>query len=356
VAEEQNLERTEEPTPRRRREARRQGQIATSVDIGTTANLLAVTLALLWVGQSAVGQAQRTVAYLWSPRSDLTLGGAVDLLETALRAGGVVMLPVMLAALVAGILSGVAQTRGTLTMPRAKPKLNKISPATNWKRVFKRDAPIELAKTILKIAIAIGAIWFAVAGNLEDYLGLPHLQVYTIGGFQLGMLLRALLAGALVLSLVAAMDYAWQHYQTEKKLKMTRSEVKDEMKQNQGDPQVRSRLAGLMFERSMRRMMQEVPGADVVVTNPEHISVALQYNRGSMTAPRVVAKGAGFVALRIREIAREAGVPIVENRPVARALFRSAKVGQEIPERLFQVVAEVLAYVYRLDRGRSRAW
>jgi flagellar biosynthetic protein FlhB len=102
--------------------------------------------------------------------------------------------------------------------------------------------------------------------------------------------------------------------------------------------------------------MQEVPGADVVVTNPEHISVALQYNRGSMTAPRVVAKGAGFVALRIREIAREAGVPIVENRPVARALFRSAKVGQEIPERLFQVVAEVLAYVYRLDRGRSRAW
>jgi flagellar biosynthetic protein FlhB len=333
VAEEQNLERTEEPTPRRRREARRQGQIATSVDIGTTANLLAVTLALLWVGQSAVGQAQRTVAYLWSPRSDLTLGGAVDLLETALRAGG-----------------------GALTMPRAKPKLNKISPATNWKRVFKRDAPIELAKTILKIAIAIGAIWFAVAGNLEDYLGLPHLQVYTIGGFQLGMLLRALLAGALVLSLVAAMDYAWQHYQTEKKLKMTRSEVKDEMKQNQGDPQVRSRLAGLMFERSMRRMMQEVPGADVVVTNPEHISVALQYNRGSMTAPRVVAKGAGFVALRIREIAREAGVPIVENRPVARALFRSAKVGQEIPERLFQVVAEVLAYVYRLDRGRSRAW
>jgi flagellar biosynthetic protein FlhB len=137
---------------------------------------------------------------------------------------------------------------------------------------------------------------------------------------------------------------------------MTRGELRDELRQNQGDPQVRARQLSLMLQRSLRRMLREVPRADVVITNPEHISIALRYRRAEMNAPTVVARGAGFVALRIREIARGAGVPLVENRPLARALYRGARVGQQVPQALFEAVAEVLAYVYRLDRSRGAQW
>ncbi len=353
---EQDVERTEQPTPKRRREAQREGQIAISVDVSTTVNLMAVTLVLMWIGPGLAQHARLVISRLWAPRSDIDLGSAVSLLKEAASAAAPVMVPVLTAAAVAGVIAGLAQTRGALTIRKARPKFSKLNPIKGFSRVIKKDAPIELVKSLLKIAIAVGAIWFAVSGNIEEYLGLPHLPLFRSGGFQLSMALRALLAGTIAMIAVAAIDYAWKHYQNEKQLKMSRSEVKDEMKQSQGDPQVRGKIAGLMFERGLKRMMGEVPQADVVVTNPEHISIALKYERAEMAAPRVLAKGAGFVALRIREIARESGVPIVENRPLARALYRSVKVGQSVPEQLFQAVAEVLAYVYRLDRARGRAW
>jgi flagellar biosynthetic protein FlhB len=263
---------------------------------------------------------------------------------------------VLLAVLCVGLAGGLAQTRLAVTPSRLRPRLSRLSPAQNVKRVFKQDGPFELAKSLVKLAIAAAAIHFVLAGRLDEIAGLHVLPPYPIVSFELGLLLRALLAGTGALLVLALVDYAWQYQRVEMRLRMTRGEIKDELRQTQGDPQVKSRLLGLMLDRSLRRMLKRVPEADVVVTNPEHISVALLYRRAEMAAPTVVAKGAGFVALRIRELARAAGVPIVENRPLARALFRGVRVGRSVPQTLFQAVAEVLAYVYRVDRRRAERW
>lgn len=352
----EDVEKTEEPTPRKRARSRREGQIAISQDFYIVANVMFVALTLVFATQWTLPRAIRAFPRIWAPRDGLTVDGAVDLLKLSFATAGWLVVPVLLAALVAGLVAGFAQTRGQLTLPRAKPKPGQLNPTKNLSRIFKKSAPIELPKTILKILIAAGAVWFVIEGRLEEYLRLPELPLASIMAFQLTMVAKALVAASAAMIIVAIIDYAWQHYQTEKSMKMTKSEVKDETRQAQGDPEVRKRLLGQMFERSLRRMMGDVPQADVVVTNPEHISIALRYTRSEMAAPEVVAKGAGFVALKIRTIARECGVPIVENKPLARALYRGVKVGQHVPERLFQAVAEVLAYVYRLDRARGSAW
>lgn len=352
----EDVERTEDPTPRRRQEARKRGQIAVSQEVFVVANLVAVTLTLMALRDYPVRQALARVPRVWQPRVELDPAAAVELLRNAFGGGIAVVLPILGAAALAALVGGLVQTRGNVAPERARPKASKLSPAQNLSRVIKTNGPIELPKSLLKLAIVVGAVSYAIASNIEEYRGLPRLTLYPIIGFQLGVVLKALLAGSLGLIIVALMDYAYVYWKTERGLKMSKSEVKDEMRQSMGDPMVRARMQSLQFERARQRMMGDVPRADVVVTNPEHISVALAYKRGEMVAPRVVAKGGGFLAFRIREVAREAGVPVVENRPLARALYRSVRVGQSIPERLYEVVAEVLAYVYRLDRARGAAW
>jgi flagellar biosynthetic protein FlhB len=215
---------------------------------------------------------------------------------------------------------------------------------------------MQLGKSIVKLIIVGGVIGSVVITHLEEYAGLSQLPLYTVISFQLSTILYAFIAGCLALLVIAIADYAAEHYRNEKQLKMTRQEVKDEHRQSEGDPHVKSRLRSLQMERTRTRMMAKVPEADVVVTNPDHVSVALLYRRSDMRAPKVVAKGRGILALRIREIAREFGVPIVRNPPLARTLYRSVKLDQIIPEKLYQVVAELLAYVHRLDRARARSW
>lgn len=352
----EDVEKTEEPTPKRRQEARREGQIAISHELGIALNLLAALLALSWVGSGLAAHTQRAFSELWAPRASLDLDAAVQLLGRAFAAAGAVLVPVALAVFFAALAGGLAQTRGAVSRARLRPRLSRLSPAHNLARVFKQDGPFELAKSLVKLAIAAAAIWWALADRIDEIVGLYALTPYLIIRSQLELLLRALFAGSLALLALALIDYGWQYHRVEKRLKMTRSEVKDEQRQSQGDPHVRARVLGMMLDRSLRRMMKRVPEADVVITNPEHISVALLYRREEMAAPTVIAKGAGFVALRIREIARASGVPIVENRPLARALFRGVKVGRRVPQALFHAVAEVLAFVYRLDRRRGVRW
>jgi flagellar biosynthetic protein FlhB len=352
----EDVERTEQPTPRRRQEARREGQIAVSQELNIALNLLAALLALSWASHGLAGHAQRAFARLWAPRDSLDLESAVALLASAFGAAGPVLLPLLGAVLFAAVAGGLAQTRFAITTSRLRPRLSRLSPAENVKRVFKQDGPLELAKSLAKLGIAAAAIAWVLSGRLDEISGWHALPPWLVMRFQLGLLLRALFAGTAALLVLALLDYGWQYWRVEKRLRMTRGEIKDELRQTQGDPQVKGRLLTQMLDRTLRRMLKRVPEADVIITNPEHISIALLYRREEMAAPTVVAKGAGFVALRIREIARTAGVPIVENRPLARALFRGVKVGRSVPEALFQAVAEVLAYVYRLDRRRSRQW
>jgi flagellar biosynthetic protein FlhB len=352
----EDVERTEQPTPKRRGEARRQGQIALSQEAFIAANLLAVTVALGMIGRQALLVGLGATRALWTPRADLDIEAAMQLLAIAARATMIIVAPVLAAAALAAIAIGELQTRGNLATQRLSPSWARLSPAANFNRLFKRQAAIELPKSLLKIALVGSVIWMSVRSSVDDYLGLLYLPLFEIARFQIGTILHAFLVGCSVLVVIAAIDYAYQYWQTERALRMTKTEIKEERKQSEGDPLIRSRMRSLQFERARNRMMRAVPSADVVVTNPEHISMALKYERNSMAAPRVVARGAGWIALRIREIARESGVPIVENRPLARALYRSVRVGDFVPERLYKAVAEVLAYVYRLHPRKAQAW
>ncbi len=351
-----DVERTEQPTPRRRAEAQRKGQIAISQEVYVVANLLAVSLALSWWHAAYLPRLAGLFRTLWAPRDVLDVAGATTLARHVLAATAETLGPVLGVALAAALGAGLLQTRGVLSPGRLTPNFSRLSPLGNLRRVFKETAPIELAKSLLKLPIVAGAMWFAIGGRLESYFGLSRLPLQTIVGFQLGTVIEMYIAAALALVVVAAADYAWIWWRTEQALKMTKSEIKDEARQTQGDPLVRARMRSLALERSRRRMMADVPKADVVVTNPDHYAVALAYVRGEMHAPRVLAKGRGWIALRVREVARAAGVPIVENPPLARALFRAVRVGHTVPEKLYQAVAQVLAYVWRLDRARARAW
>jgi flagellar biosynthetic protein FlhB len=351
-----DLERTEKPTPKRRKEGRDKGQVAVSTEVFTVANLLGVTLTLMLTGTSFIYMGISTFRRLWAPRNELDIEGAAELLRIGFGAAATVLMPILLAAAGSSILIGLVQTRGNISTHKLKPKASKLNPINNISRIIKKQAVIELPKSILKVLIVGGVIWFVIARHFEEYPGLSRLPLIQIVGFQMRVVLEAYLAGAVAMMFIAAIDYAYQYWQVAKSLKMTRTEIKEERRQSEGDPHVKAHLRSMQFQRSRTRMIEAVPKADVVVTNPEHISVALLYRRPEMGAPKVVAKGAGFLAHRIREIAQMAGVPILENRPLAQTLYRSVKVGQTIPERLYRAVAEVLSFVYRLDRRRARAW
>jgi flagellar biosynthetic protein FlhB len=350
------LEKTEQPTPKRHEEARRKGQIAVSTEVFTVANLLGVTLTLMAMSVSVIYQGMHTFHTLWTPRDELDVETASELLRIAFGAAAHVILPILLAAAGAALIVGLAQTKGNFSVYKLKPKASKLNPIKNLSRIFKKQAVIELPKSVFKVLIVGGVIWFTIERHFSDYPGVSRLPLMQIIGFQLSVVLEAYLAGALALVLIAGGDYAYQYWQVSKSLKMSKTEVREERRQMEGDPYLKAHQRSAQYERARTRMMEAVPKADVVVTNPEHISVALLYRRPEMSAPKVVAKGAGFLAHRIREIAQAAGVPIIENRPLAQSLYRWVKVNQMIPERLYQAVAEVLAYVYRLDRARARTW
>ena len=350
------LDRTEKPTPKRREEARRKGQIAISQEIFTVANLFAVSLVLLTLGGTAAREGIRLFHRAWAPLEPFGPGLVAERLREVFGIAAAVMLPVLGAAATAAIIAGLIQTRGNIAPTKLRPKGSKLNPVSNLSRLVKQEAPILLGKSLLKLVVVGGVIGFVIYDRLDEYSGLSRLPLYQILGFQFGMVLRAFLAGCVAMLFIAAADYGVEVWKTEKALRMTRSDVKDEQRQAEGDPMIRARRRSLMLERMRSRMMDQVPKADVVVTNPEHIAVALIYQRDSMRAPKVAAKGRGFLAERIRDIAQQAGIPIVHNPPLAQTLYRSAKVNQIIPENLYQTVAELLAYIYRLDRARARAW
>ncbi len=351
-----DTEREEEPTAKKRGEALKKGQIAISQELFTFANLVSVTLALTTLGSPVILEGMSTFRNVWIPPDHLDVFEATRMLRSAFGAATVVAFPVFTAVVVGGVLMGLIQTKGNIATDRLKPKFEKLNPIKGFSRVFKKDGPINLGKAAMKIA-TIGVVLMIVASrHIDQYQGLSDLPLLLILKFIFSVIIEAYLYGALMLLFIALGDYAWQNYSTEKSLKMSKQEVKEEHRQSEGDPAVRSRLRSLQMERGRTRMMEAVPDADVVVTNPEHISVAIQYARSDMSAPTVIAKGGGHLAMRIREIARENGIPIVENKPVARSLYRTVKVGQQIPEKLYQAVAEILAYVYKLDRSKANAW
>ncbi len=351
-----DFERTEEPTPRRREEAKKRGQVARSRYLIPTATLLAATLVLYWAGPHLLlrwGRLSLACFSLAGKRQDLLW----EDLWTLFFHSGLLLLPILaplLAAVaVGGVGGGLLQTGFLWSLEPLRPDLSRLNPLGGLRRLLGLEALAEFLKALLSIG-CLGALGFFFLSSQVPFLSsLPSLEVPSTLYYGAQRAVRILGGGLGILFVLSTLDYLFQRWRTETRLRMSRRELKEELREQEGDPLMKSRLKSLRQRQARQRMMQEVPRADVVITNPQELAVALCYRMEEMAAPRVVAKGAGFLAHKIRDLARKNGVPIVENRPLARLLYRTVEVGQEVPESLYRAVAEVLAYVYRL---RQEVW
>lgn len=350
--ERENFERTEEPTPKRREEARKKGQVAISRTVIPTAILLAAVLVMHFSGEWALLRIERVFVGFFSLAGGRRDIGLENLFSLALESGLVfapVLAPFFAAAVFAGTGSGLLQTGFLVTGQTLQPDFSHINPLNGLKRLFTTQL-VEMLKSFIAVLLLGTLGYFFIYRLMAPLAVLSTLgaeEIVLFGGRQ-GV--RLIAAGVGVMGVLAGLDYLYQRQRTEAKLRMSPKEIKEEMREQEGDPLIKSRLRGIRQKLARQRMMEEVAKADVIITNPEHLAVALRYRAGEASAPRLLAKGAGFIAEKIREIARQKGIPIVENRSLARLLYRTVDVGREIPEALYKAVAEVLAYVYRLRR------
>lgn len=355
MAEESFQEKTEAPSPKRRQDAREKGQVARSAEIGTALLMLGAALALSTGGRGTargIGDVfARSATYIENPPVgiDATARWLGDLGFGVLGA----IAPIVLGVSAVALAGGAVQARGTFSLHPLKPDFSRLSPSKNLKRIFGLRSIVELLKSLVKLLIVGGAVWFSLSRAWPDMAALPQQPAVAFLAVVFRYVVRLLMVSGLAFLALAGADYAYQLWDFEKNLRMTKQEVKQEMKETEGDPMVKSRLRA--FGRSLvrKRMMQAVPTADVVVTNPTHIAVALKYDPTIAPAPIVVAMGQRKIAERIKKIALEAGVPVVENRPLARALLATARLDMPIPPELYVAVAEVLAFVIR---RRGRRW
>ena len=342
---------SEAPTPRRREEARKQGQVAVSTEL--TSGLLMLTgITVLYVTSHAMGQKLLWLVahHLRFPSDALSVEQTVRLAQvTSSTAFGIVG-ALLFGTMIGGAAANIAQFGFRISTEQLAPKWSRLSPANGLKRVFSRRAVVRSIWAVSKlalVAIAVPATLYGLgpaailAGNTSLWLAVAEswdtvlLAAYVVAGVQLA---------------IGLTDYFFQRWQHEQDLRMSRRDVLEEQKQEEGDPHFKPRRRKLQREAAMaQQMLREVPQASVVLTNPTHLAIAIRYERGEMQAPRIIAKGEGHLAKRIAGLARENGIPVLERKPLARALYKSAEVGQEVPVKLYQAIAEVLAYVYRLQ-------
>ncbi|MFO8059876.1 MAG: flagellar biosynthesis protein FlhB [Bacillota bacterium] len=348
-------ERSEQPTPRRRRKAREKGEVFQSKEIISAAVLLFSFIALWYAFTGMSEQLQRLAARSFGPRmlESWGPGEVIGLMSHLASEFLMIMLPVFAVTAVVAAGGSLLQTGLIFAPGPLSPKFSRIDPVQGAKRMISLRALVNLGKSLIKVG-AVGYVAFiTVLGRVDEFPLLLRLPLPVALSQTASLLQVLLLRAVLVLGLVGAIDYFYERSEHEKSMRMTRRELKDEMKETEGDPQVRGRRRGLLQQAARQRMITAVPAADVVVTNPTQYAVALKYEFEGMEAPRVVARGRGLLAKRIREVAEEHGVTVQERPPLARALYEMTEVGDYIPRELYEAVAEVLAYVYR-RRGKAQ--
>lgn len=348
-------EKTEEPTPRRLEKAREEGETARSKELATMAVLMGGAAALLIFGSSLGAAMEGIMANAFVLEREQifdTHQMGLTLLASA-GSAAVALTPVMIILLIAAIIGPIG-IGGLLFSGKAiAPKLNRMDPIKGLKRMFSMRSLVELAKAILKVGL-VGAVALLILNlRTEDLLSIAQEPVKPAMEHALWTLAWSFFFLACATILIAIIDVPFQIYDHNKKLKMTMQEVKDEYKDTEGKPEVKGKIRQLQREMAQRRMMQDVPGADVVITNPTHYAVALKYDQGSMNAPVVVAKGADEVAFRIMAVARENKVDVMRAPPLTRAVYHNTEIGQEIPDGLYMAVAQVLAYIFQLRQFRK---
>lgn len=344
--------RTEKPTPKRRQKARTEGSVARSQELNSAVLLVSASLLMIWTGSSlfsGLGELMRDIL-----RGMGTVAVDRDALQPYAWMGmkriALLLAPLLLGIMSVGVLVNVGQVGFKITPKAAAPKFSRLNPLKGLGRMFSTRAVVELAKSLLKVALVGGVVYLTISADFLQIFSLSGVPIEVLPAVIGKLLGNLFLFAALSLVLLGILDYIYNRYEHEKSIKMTKEEIKEENKQAEGDPHVKGKVREIMIRSSLRRMMKRLPEADVVITNPVHVAVAIKYDRGKHAAPVVLAKGVRKIAERIKEVAAEHGIPIVENPPLARLLYKSVDIGQEIPTDLYKAVAEVLAYVYRLKR------
>ena len=342
-------DKTEKATPKKRRDQRKEGNVLQSKEIVTAVSVLGIfSIVRILAGflmKNLLSFTERV--YEQSGTFEVTADNFMELVVEVITVIVIVVGPVCLAAMLLGIIPTIAQTKGLFTMKACKPKFSRLNPLEGIKRMFSLQSIAGIVKGLIEV-IAIGVLVFdEIKSKLPTILSLMDCGVMQGIAYAALSIYDLVMTICIVLVFVAAADYLFQWWQFEKKLKMSKQEVKDEFKQMEGDPQIKSKIKQRQQEMARNRMMQEVPTADVVIRNPTHYAVALRYDQDKNRAPQVVAKGKDYLALKIVKIAEENHVYLMENPPLARALYAQVDLGREIPYELYDAVAEVLTVVYR---------
>ena len=350
MAEDTAQQKTEEPTERRLQEAREKGQVPRSRELNTLLSLVAAAVGLVFMGKALMGDLMTlmTSGLAFNPNTLNSTESVYLAITQLIQLGIAAIIPVLCLFLASAFLGPAAMGGLNFSVDALAPKLEKLDPLKGLKRMFGLQSLIELIKAICKFLLVAAAAVVIIYYSISDLVSLG-LQSFVMALVHMGELLMWSFIGfSAVLILVALIDVPFQLWQYKDQLMMTRQEVKDELKDSEGRPEVKGQVRRLQRQMADQRMMDAVPKADVIITNPTHYAVALSYNQDGWGAPRVIAKGQDFIAQRIREVAAEHEVPLFEAPPLARALYFMVKVGQEIPNDLYRAVAQVLAYIYQL--------
>ncbi|GLC32363.1 fused FliR family export protein/FlhB family type III secretion system protein [Clostridium omnivorum] len=347
-------DKTEEATPKKKSEARKKGQVARSKEVNLALTLLATTLILITLGGYVGNSFKATIITFLSNylNIDLNYNTLRNITFIAMWRVFLVFLPVALPIMIMGILANYIQVGFMFIGEPLKPQLSKLNPLKGLKRMFSMRTLVETIKNIIIVILLCYVGYSFVRDNFSYILTIGNLKVGEIPVSFGKIVINIFFKVTLIMIIIALIDYIYQRYTYNKELKMTKQEVKEEFKQQEGDPQIKSKIKQRQREMASRRMMQAVPSATVVVTNPTHIAIALKYDEGKSEAPILVAKGADAVAIRIKEIAKENDVPIIENRPLARLIYEKVELDSEIPNDMYQAVAEILALVYKMKKRK----
>ncbi|MDD9270301.1 flagellar biosynthesis protein FlhB [Paenibacillus sp. GCM10023248] len=347
-------EKTEPATPKKRQEARKKGQVAKSMDLPAAMILLFSFVSFLMFGSFMKEKILHIFLNVYENQlnMDITMSNVQVLFVDLVQQGLFILAPIFLLVMIIAIVGNYAQIGFMFIGEPLMMKFNKINPIEGFKRIFSLRTVMDFLKSTLKMTIIGYVVYTTLMGEKAKLLGLGHAPLESTFSFIASVTLKLGIKIGAVLIVLAILDYIYQKYEYEKSLRMSKQDIKDEYKKSEGDPLIKGKIRAKQRQMAMQRMMQEVPKADVIITNPTHFAVALKYDASNMQAPTVIAKGADYVALKIKEVAKKNGVMTMENKPLARAIFAQVEIGEAIPAELFQAVAEVLAYVYKM-KGKT---
>ena len=343
-------DKTEEPTPKKKKDARKQGNIAKSAEVNKVMTFIAILVVIYMMSGSIISELQGFIVNILSGDFSMTMNDNTIkiLMFKVMMSFMKIVLPISLIIMVFGILGSLIQTGLFFSMESLKPKFSKLNPLTGLKNMFSMKAIVNLIKSMVVICIMIYLGYSFMSKNFEGIIKSGDIYLPYLFNIVLDLIKSILTSITLAVAVVAALDYGYEKFSHKKGLKMTKQEVKEEYKQMEGDPHIKGKIKQKQRQMANQRMMQAVPSSTVIVTNPTHISIAIRYEQGKDTTPIVVAKGADEVAFRIREIAKSHDIPIIENVPLARLIYKEVDIDQEIPEEMYKAVAEVLVAVYKI--------